>query len=608
MSKKKKIVKSVKKFLEGIINENTAEPVIIPTPTKPKTPSKPKQDPFEKPPKIRPSQKPRPRAEDDEEEVNIDDILNNIEGVEPKTKPAPIKTPAPTKPTTPKQDPFETPPKIRPSQKPRPRAEEDFLNEVERMFTWLSEAKRMTNILNEAPPMDIDPSSYGEPHPSIRAGIEGEKETPFSAIELFQKGELDMNTLEKLGSDEFNKIVAYMRENGIRKLGMMDIMQLLQFIMRIEAPHRNALENLAKKTVKKYFGASDTIMNKIDAQLNPGNIEAPECGNDCTPTEHLEDAGFTEDEVEIIKSERNKRELLNLLSMGKGYKAHRIIPQIKDDLDRIDERLVTLYEELMLNMELGLWQYDFVGMPSNSRVPLGRSEIEFEEDEEKEEEEPRTVKGGKAQATVFPILLHEIAKALLDYIIAYNMPKYTERIEREIMKGTGFYEDEIWMKYIGPESWNSFESLLKYVIGEEEFDEKIIPYFLLKITALRPAKFIKLFDYVVNDGEKAVPAFRKLLRDTKEEIDSWQESHEEDVTPRNVYPEENFSKEEEVEIAEWFSDLEIDAETEVESTPIEKDIVDMNIQELNIALENALNSEDYEGAAKVRDEINKRIS
>jgi hypothetical protein len=113
--------------------------------------------------------------------------------------------------------------------------------------------------------MNIEDPEFKMPHPSVMQGVEGNKKTTFSDSEFFKGGRPNYSTLEKIGSEEFNKII-----RDIKNVGQTNILQnsiLLQLIMSIEQPRKKQLEELAIKKVKEQFGIPNDVMDKITARL-----------------------------------------------------------------------------------------------------------------------------------------------------------------------------------------------------------------------------------------------------------------------------------------------------------------------------------------------------
>jgi hypothetical protein len=518
------------------------------------------------------------------------------------TQPAPVTKPAPTK--TPQRERFPNPIKIpKPGTfpKPSPKAKSGQLKTVttEELITeWFkaikleTEKSRMKRLISEA--LNIEPGEH-EPHPSIKGGIEGHSETPFSAVELFSKRRLDQSTIEKIGGEEFNAIVRHLDEVG--KMSMPEIGNALNMIIAYEKRHRGSLERLAKEIVKRKFGLSDEIMQMIDAKLkNPGEIEPPEDNDD--PEEEVEQQ-FTPEELEVIKKHVDKRIVHNTLMMGAGYRAHKVFDELKNSLDGIDERLYPLYSRMMPNVEIFMWKMP-VEQSFGARQMWGKSELKCDGDTCKAE----------ATAIVFPVLLHEVAKAAVEILFLQHLAdiqeKHGEPVAKAVVKKSDSYMDEHWLKLIGPQLWKYLHDALTFVVREEGEDYTIIAYVLNKMASMEPEEFMELMDDTIHDGPRAIEKIKQILSKVRDEINDFENQGDEVPEPDEIFPPEH-----EDEIANLLAQNQDNLLTrtpEEEKVPAQtKRLSDMNIDELNNELGRALEYEDYKKAAQVRDEINSRM-
>lgn len=538
-------------------------------------------------------------------------LSNPIKFPKPKMSeggaPAPTTTPTPTK--TPSKTPNKLPnpikiPKPGTFPKPNPKAvkdknkkvtSENALNEWFRYLKLEQEKYRMKRLINEAPPMDIEPGDH-QPHPSIRRGIEGQSDSPFSAIDLFSKQILNKSTLEKIGEEEFNSIVRHLDTVG--KMSMNEIQNALNMIIGIEMRHRGALENLAKQIVKSKFGLSDEIMQMIDAKLkNPGEIDEPDDDDD-TPQEEAE-AQFTPEELEVIKKNVDKRIVNNTLMMGAGYRAHKVFNELKNALDGIDERLYPLYQRMMPNVEIFMWKMPVEEM-FGARQMWGKSQIKCDGETCKAE----------AEAIIFPVLLHEVAKAAVEILFLQHLSdvqeKHGESVAKEVVKQADSYYDEHWLKLIGPQFWKYLHDALSFVVEEEGEDYTVIAYVLNRMASMEPEEFMALMDDTIHDGPRAIEKIKQIVRQVSDEIESYENQGEDVPKPEEMFPADN-----EDEIARLLAQNQDDLLTRTpdEERPREqamKQLSDMDITELNDELGRALEYEDYAKAAQVRDEINRR--
>ena len=611
---KKDIRKFIKESLADIFMaaQEQEAPVETPTqtPTKPEAPGNPLKIPTKWPDNL---PKPRPKAAG--EEV------------------APVETPTqtPTKPEAP-GNPLKIPTKWPDNlPKPRPKANnknpfslnEDYFRKCEKSILMAKELRKMKAVLKESVIREMgmridDPNFAGEPHPSVRQGVEAGKPTAFSDSELFTGGDEDYSTLEKIGSEEFNKIINDLKEQG--KLSVQEIMQAFQLMMQVEQPHARQLEQLALNKVKQQFGLPDSIMEKLKAKLTPQPPEKPddEDEEDDMEEEVMEDMEFTDEEKVIIRKHVDKRKIQNALMMGAGYRAHSIFNDVQSDLDSIDPRLYPLYMQVMPNVSLFMWSVAWEDNMDQAQM-MGRSEIKEEEvEKENEEGEMETQKEitAEAQAMVFPILLHEVAKAALELLFAQYLidlgEQHGERVYKEVLKQSDVFNEEIWMKRIGPTLWKYLHDLIDYIVVQErQGNYTIVSYLLNKISLMEPEAFIELMKKVVYSGPEAISELNIMIEEIEGQIEAYEQhqsgqSQGEEIEPQDLETGDAIERPDvEAELTQVARDAMTKSADNIEERP-DKPISDMNIDELNIVLQNSLEKEDYEMAAQVRDEINKR--
>ena len=454
----------------------------------------------------------------------------------------------------------------------------------------IAEGIRMMQLIKEAP-MDIPGGEYGEPHPKIRKGIEGHIETPFSEIDLFSKKTLDKSALEKLGEEEYNSIVAKLQ--SVDKLNMNEIMNSFNLIRTYEKSKRTQLQSLALESVKKYFGLPDEIMDKIEAKFVDNYMEPPEQG-EFDPEEEIED--LTPEQKKIIKKHVDKRVVSNALMMGAGFRAHSVFSDLKSKLDGIEERLYPLYNAIMPNMEIFFWKTpvdDFFG----SRLVMGKSELKIDK-------ESMELKGAKAEAMIFPILLHEVAKSAVELLFMQHLAdiweKHGEKVYKSVLKQSESYYNEHWMKLIGPRLWKYLHDAIDYIVKERESDYTIVSYLLNRLAILEPEEFMEIINDVLYNGSAAIDKLSKMIDVIETDIDNYENKNEETPKPEDIIKGNDNS--------EKIKDALISKEDEINAAlkgktklDLPKSIEQMDVDELNLSLEQALEIEDYEAAAKIRD-------
>ena len=523
-------------------------------------------------------------------------------------KNAPIITPVkPTvEPGTPSQRPLKIPkkwPNTMP--KPKPKAKVDFqLNENKNKniksfpsVNYIKETNFMNKMILSEAPMDVDPSPYGDPHPSIRRGIESGENTPFSNIDLFNKRNQDKSTIEKLGGEEYKKVVDdFSNVEPFRN--QMEGMSALEQMKTIEAPHKEALEDLAVSIVKRKFGLSDELAEKIKPQLTDEDMSM-EDDDDDIEEEVMEE--LTPEQQAVVKKHLDKRIVHNALMMGSGYRSHSLFNEAKTTLDNMDERLFPLYKKVMGNFDLIMWKMP-VDAGIEGRQVAGKAELEIDEEGEV---------SASAKAIVFPILLHEVAKAAVELLFAQHLvdiwEKHGEQVYNAVLKQSESYTEEHWMKLIGPRLWKYLHDSIDFVVQEEGEDYTIVSYILNRLGIMEPEEFMEFMENVLHNGPEAIAKIKLMISEINDDIDEFENQNNETPTPEELTAgEEDHSNEIEKLINQSKEELLKGKEGENPGYSA-KELKDMNVDELNIELNKALESEDYEKAGKIRDQINARI-
>jgi len=293
---------------------------------------------------------------------------------------------------------------------------------------------------------------------------------------------LDGNTLfkykpEVLASKEYERCLtlierripqAYRRptKQAIQNLQMLNLPVYNSIILK-ESKHKEELEQLAVDTIRELFDIPEHV-RLLPEITDVGAVEE----QDDSPSPVL---SLTPERQREMRSEIEKRVILNGLVHGCAMhiwkSAHYII---KDKVDEIDQSLMEMYNIYTASIGWMLWQID----PNQAMASIkkdgqaqGKNELKFEEE-------------GEAECDIecsginFPVLLHEVAKGAIDYLICHAIPKeYTEEELTYYYAKADDYQNEFWHYLLSPTLWTS-------LIESANVDSTYLPTVIARLTQL----------------------------------------------------------------------------------------------------------------------------
>ena len=360
--------------------------------------------------------------------------------------------------------------------------------------------------------------------------------------------------VQRLISNRFQKVAEKLSDvTGIQNLssqqtqGMIyqEMMRKLPNIMRIEAAHRDELEQLA---IEAALEESEVPVDwyKIEAYLNREPIDTsnfrmkPEEEKDDEEEEGEEEMEIPSFDVEdltkdeIFELEKHKRNIINAIIQGAAKKGHYIFqkPDIKARLDEIDPSLygdylgiMAINDFLYFSMEQMIEMMSQTGQGVAGKVELGDNDEEGEEGEEGEET-PDTVI--KAFGLIFPILCHEIIKGLEEAKGRHGLPKDPEMAQR-VMGQTDVLSNEPMQLRIGPEIVERIRFALPDDIYEPE-NKGLINWFHTVLYQIEPQEFLDIIGNAISEDSskvsKATSRFKEIMKEAiklKDEFENYKE-------------------------------------------------------------------------------------
>lgn len=271
---------------------------------------------------------------------------------------------------------------------------------------------------------------------------------------------------------------------------------IFTMIQRREAAHKERLEEMAIDVVREMYDVPEDII--LNANLETGFDMGLETDDqDDSPDEILKSPP---ERMRYIREQIQKRIVLNGLVHGSSMHiwkgAHYIV---QEKIKSIDSGLMELYDEYSAIVGYLLWKQNLPMMMRALRdgeemendmsgfMTQGFNEVKFDEEEDKI----------NCNAVNFPVLLHEMTKGVMDYLICRGIPQdlSAEELKYYYAKADK-YENEVWHYYLSPTIWIEMLDVLKITSDK-------IPSVIAKLSELDYKVLVELLKSVLDDKENA---------------------------------------------------------------------------------------------------------
>ena len=400
--------------------------------------------------------------------------------------------------------------------------------------------------INEAPPID-----YGDRPERMSPDVEGKinrGETPLSnnpAFPNIQSGQVPQTFEQLIASKRFKDVVDKVkRYTGQQNIsGQNALMQLqtammrsVQTLFQIQANNKEYLENLAVDLVRKEMGVRPDQL-QYDAKLvGMGQIDMSGFSKEGEePDEEEVEQNFQQQEEDVedfitaferFDIEKAKRRFINALIQGSSKKGHYMFELVRDELDRIDPRLLNLYGIVMSVNDLMYWVLpdEMMDMMMSQSGVGGKEEVDIETD-------PPTV---RARGLFFPILIHELIKGTMEVLGTQGLPDDPKQAEM-VMASTDTLANEVWDLRLGPVIWEKFLTAYPERLFDE--DKKFIQsYLFARFSALSSEEFFNLAKMILRGDAKATSILDKMVTEI---VNHLNEVHSDDDEDSSDYDTDN---------------------------------------------------------------------
>ena len=314
---------------------------------------------------------------------------------------------------------------------------------------------------------------------------------------IFEKG-----YLEKIVEKRFKETVEELKKigeiNDVPDTNVEDALaRLVTKCQKLEEPNRPELEKIAANYLIDLFGIPDdsiqmelSLVNAVDLNSQAINLD-PADGDEFMEYEDIADA-------ENIKDEVYKRRLIDTISMGAGMKISANIKDYMQEIYDINPKLLDLYRKILALNDYLLFTREDLGLTEEDKKQFGTVEVVLGQGDES----PKII----AQGVIFPILLSESVRGLMELFASHGLPKDLATAQSVISKAD-YLKAEPWDMRIGPALWE---------ILTDSFDNHVqtdlIPYLYKRITQLPVKKFNFFMKEVLLKTRKGKRMMAKLAQ------------------------------------------------------------------------------------------------
>lgn len=322
-------------------------------------------------------------------------------------------------------------------------------------------------------------------HPSLEEDLKKQNHS-LGKHPIFPEG--DENTFEqKIMSERFSEVARrYKRAHDVTDINnqqvMQEMMSLVYETMGLETKNRKALEKLAVKMIREEYDMGEDVV-EINAEL-VDEISMEGMKLNLTP-QTVEGMEFkNHDEIVRANEEVYKRRFLNAMTQGAAKKCNHMFHMVEDELSKLDPRLPNKYSKMMSAAD-----YMFYVVPKmDKEVKGGIVEVKFPTSKN-----PKAVIN--AQAMVFPVLIHELVKGVMEILSAHGLPK-EQNIGEYVINKADYLAAEPWDMRLGPALWERFT----HCINPDDF--KLKHHIYSELAALPVREFnIKMREIMGNTAE-----------------------------------------------------------------------------------------------------------
>ena len=326
------------------------------------------------------------------------------------------------------------------------------------------------------------------------------KKTSFGDNSILNSVVSDDDFIEELAESQFEfarkALLDIDRIDGVDEGDSLNnvLQKLIIECKKIEEPNKTRLEEICSNLVKKIFLVPEdtlTIKTELVTKVDCSRISFDKLNGDYS-LDSIKDNN-------IIKTECDKRRILNALSIGAGlyYSSNESI--YDEEIRKVDERLLRLYKAInALNMYL---LFDgVVKMTEENNKMTGVVTVRANGIDKMPEI--------SAQGLVFPILFSETVRGLMELFAMHGLPRDRD-LKKLVLNKCDYLKSEPWYMRIGLELWKRTKVNFESMPG-------MVPYWFKELAIIKPISFGEIIPEILsntNTGKKySKLIYRKAIK------------------------------------------------------------------------------------------------
>lgn len=338
-------------------------------------------------------------------------------------------------------------------------------------------------------------------HPSLEEDLRNENHSLGKHPALPEGDEHSFT--QKIMGERFSEVCKrYKRAHDVDEIDnrkvMAEMMPMVYETIGLESKHKKALEELAIKMIREEYDMGEDAV-EIIAELTPKiSLEGTKKNPKPMAVEGME--FDSHDDIVNANAEVYKRRFLNAMGQGAAKKCNHMFHMVDEELTNLDPKLPNKYAKMMSAAD-----YMYYVMP---KMEEGVSGGVVKVDYPTAEKPKATI---HAQAMVFPVLIHEIVKGVMELLSAHGLPK-NKKVADYVINKADFLAAEPWDMRMGPAIWGKFTD----AVPADDFGLKHHAY--AHLASLPPSEFNTQMKEIMAGTKKGKKIVEDIIHHVKHDL------------------------------------------------------------------------------------------